>query len=120
MQFAASREPWAWEFERGKKTWRVPVRGPVTTNDHELRRVLALSGVGLIYSFEPVIADELARGRLRIVLEAYAATVPGLFLYFPSRMHVSAALRAFVELAREIAAESNGTKSRSRGDTTRA
>jgi DNA-binding transcriptional LysR family regulator len=120
MQFAASREPWAWEFERGKKTWRVPVRGPVTTNDHELRRVLALNGVGLLYSFEPIIADELARGRLRIVLEAYAATVPGLFLYFPSRTHVSAAMRAFVELAREIAEESKGTKSRSRADTARA
>jgi DNA-binding transcriptional LysR family regulator len=120
MQFATSREPWAWELERGKKTWRVPVRGPVTTNDHELRRLLALNGVGLLYSFEPVIADELARGRLRIVLEAYAATVPGLFLYFPSRTHVSAAMRAFVELAREIADESKGTKSRSRADATRA
>ena len=39
------REPWAWELERGKKTWRVPPRGPVTTNNFELMRMLAVAGV---------------------------------------------------------------------------
>jgi DNA-binding transcriptional LysR family regulator len=102
MRFAAGGEPWAWELERRKKTWRVPVRGPVTTNDHALRRVLALAGVGLLYTLESVIADDLARGRLRVVLEPYAPSVPGLFLYFPSRAQVSAALRAFVDIAREL------------------
>lgn len=95
--------PWPWELERGKKTWRLPVRGPVTTNDHALRRHLAIAGVGLLYTLEPLIADEIARGRLRVVLEPYAPDVPGLFLYFPSRAQVSPALRAFVEVARELA-----------------
>jgi DNA-binding transcriptional LysR family regulator len=44
MRFGTSGEPWAWELERGKKTWRVPVRGPVTTNDHALTRALAGGG----------------------------------------------------------------------------
>jgi DNA-binding transcriptional LysR family regulator len=107
MRFGTSREPRAWELERRKKTWRVPVRGPVTTNDKELARILALAGVGLLYAFEPVIADELARGRLRVVLEQYAPTVPGLFLYFPNRAQVSPALRAFVGVAREMAEPSD-------------
>jgi hypothetical protein len=47
-----------------------------------------LAGVGLIYAFEPFIADEIARGRLRVVLEPFTAAVPGLFLYFPSRARV--------------------------------
>jgi DNA-binding transcriptional LysR family regulator len=102
---ATSGGPWPWELERGKKTWRVPVRGPVTTNDQALRRLLATSGVGLLYTLEPLIADELSRGRLRVVLEPYAPEVPGLFLYFPSRAQVSPALRAFVEIARETAAK---------------
>jgi DNA-binding transcriptional LysR family regulator len=100
---ATSGGPWPWELERGKKTWRVPVRGPVMTNDQTLRRLLATAGVGLLYTLEPLIADELARGRLRVVLEPYAPEVPGLFLYFPSRAQVSPALRAFVEVARETA-----------------
>ncbi len=98
---------YAWELERGRKTWRVPVRGTVTTNDTELMRVLAVAGVGLLYMFEPEIADELRRGSLRLVLEQYAAVVPGFFLYFPSRAQVSPALRAFVDVAREMARPPN-------------
>jgi len=94
---------YAWELERGKKTWRVPVQGSVTTNDPQLMRLLALAGVGLVYLFEPEIADELRRGDVRLVLESYAAAVPGFFLYFPSRAQVSPALRAFVNTARELA-----------------
>lgn len=110
MRFTPSGEAWAWELERGRKTWRVPVHGPVTTNDFELMRVLAVSGAGLLYALESSIAEELSRRRLSIVLEPYAAAVPGLFLYFPSRAQVSPALKAFVELAREFAGESKHTK----------
>jgi DNA-binding transcriptional LysR family regulator len=98
---------YAWELERGKKAWRVPVEGTVTTNDTDLMRLLAVAGLGLLYTFEPQIADELRRGSLRLVLEPYAAAVPGFFLYFPSRAQVSPALRAFVDVAREMARQSN-------------
>ncbi|ACL66696.1 transcriptional regulator, LysR family [Anaeromyxobacter dehalogenans 2CP-1] len=97
---------YAWELERGKKSWRVPVQGTVTTNDPVLMHALAVAGVGLLYSFEPEVADDLRSGRLRLVLEPYAAAVPGFFLYFPSRAQVSPALRAFVDVAREVAGQS--------------
>jgi DNA-binding transcriptional LysR family regulator len=106
IRVSPSGARYAWELERGRKTWRVPVHGTVTTNDLELMRLLAVAGVGLIYTFEPQIADDLRRGSLRLVLEQYAATVPGFFLYFPSRAQVSPALRAFVDVAREMASES--------------
>jgi DNA-binding transcriptional LysR family regulator len=107
MRWTPSGEPWAWELERGKKVWRVPVRGPVVTNNFNLMRVLAIAGVGIFYVLESTIADELSRGRLRVVLEPYAPTVPGLFLYYPSRAQVSPALKAFVEVAREVAHAAN-------------
>jgi DNA-binding transcriptional LysR family regulator len=113
MRWTKGREPWAWELERGKRNWRVPVRGPVTTNDSGLMRTLGVAGVGLIYTIEPLIADEIARKRLRVVLEPYLPTVPGLFLYFPSRAQISPALRAFVDFAREPAA-SKGTPAKRR------
>jgi len=103
VRWRSSGEPWAWELERGKRTYRVPVRGPVTTNSFELMRALAVAGVGLFYALEPSIAEELSRGRLRVVLEPYAPAVPGLFLYFPSRAQVSPALKALVDVAREVA-----------------
>ena len=99
---SSSEARYAWELERGRKTWRVPVEGPVTTTEPGLMRLLAVAGVGLMYAFEPQIAGELRKGTLRLVLEPFAAAVPGFFLYFPSRAQVSPALRAFVDLAREL------------------
>ena len=92
--------------------WRVPVQGPVTTNDADLMRLLAVAGVGLVYLLDSQLADDLRRGSLKTVLEPYAAGVPGFFLYFPSRAQVSPALRAFVSVAQEMAAAR--TKSRPR------
>ncbi len=96
--------------ERPGCRWHVPVRGPVTTNNFELMRSLVVSGVGLYDALEPTVADELARGQLCIVLEPYAPEVAGLFLYFPSRARVSPALKALVDVARELLNESNPAK----------
>lgn len=94
---------YAWELERGRRTWRVPVRGGVVTNDGELSVSMAEKGLGLAYAFEPMVAEQLRTGRLLPVLEPYAASVPGFFIYFPSRAQRSTPLRLFVEAARELA-----------------
>jgi DNA-binding transcriptional LysR family regulator len=91
-----------WELERGRKVWRVPVRGSVTVSDAQLMAALAERGVGLAYVAEFLVRERLARGSLVSVLEEYAATVPGFFLYYPSRAKVSSALRAFVDVAKEV------------------
>ena len=94
---------YAWELERGRKSWRVPVRGGVITNDGALAVSMAEKGLGLAYAFEPIVKEPLRAGRLRCVLEPYAATIPGYFLYFPSRAQRSTPLRLFIEVARELA-----------------
>ena len=94
---------YAWELERGRRTWRVPVRGGVVTNDHMVSVSLAVEGLGLAYAFEPAVLEHLRAGRLVRVLDAYAPTVPGYFLYFASRAQRSAPLRLFVEAAKELA-----------------
>jgi len=94
---------YAWEFERGRRNWRVPVRGGVITSDGRLTASLAEQGVGLVYAFEPMVREQLRTGRLRPVLERYAPTVAGFFLYFPSLARRSAPLRHFVEVAKELA-----------------
>jgi DNA-binding transcriptional LysR family regulator len=96
----------AWELERGKKTWRLPVRGGVVSSDGLQCGAMAVQGMGLAYAFEPTVVEHLRGGRLRRVLEAYAATVPGFCIYFPSRTQRSSPLRLFVETARELAVRS--------------
>jgi hypothetical protein len=61
---------------------------------------LVEQGTGLAYAFEPSVREPLHAGRLKIVLERYAATVPGFFLYYPSVARRSGPLRLFVEAAR--------------------
>ena len=94
---------YAWELERGRRTWRVPVRGAVVTDDGVLSVSLAEKGMGLAYAFEPMVQEQLRTGRLQRVLEPYAATIAGFFLYFPSRAQRSTPLRLFVETAKELA-----------------
>jgi len=64
---------------------------------------LAEQGLGLAYSLEPMVLGPLREGRLQRVLERYAPTVPGFFLYFPSVARRSPPLRLFAETARELA-----------------
>ena len=101
---ATTGAPLAWELVRGKRLWRLAVRGPVVTNDVHLIATLVEAGVGLGYVIEPLLAESFRKGTLQRVLEPYAAEVPGWFLYFPSRHQVSPALRAFIDVARAVTA----------------
>ena len=94
---------YAWELERGRKTWRVPVRGGLILGDSLLCASMAEEGLGLAYALEPVVMDRVRGGHLKIVLERYAPTVPGFFLYYPSVARRSGPLRLFVETAKELA-----------------
>ncbi|RKH66556.1 LysR substrate-binding domain-containing protein [Corallococcus aberystwythensis] len=96
---------YAWELERGRKKWRIPVRGPLLATHEEVQVAMAEAGLALMYAFEPTIVPRLKRGTLKLVLEPYAAWEEGLFLYFPSRAQVSPAFRAFLDVAREVTAE---------------
>ena len=92
---------YAWELVRGKRLFRVPVRGPLVCNDERLARSMVEAGLGLGYFYEPLAHDSLRSGRLRQVLAEYAAEVSGLFLYYPGRS-VSPAFRAFIDVCREV------------------
>ena len=97
---------YAWELERGRRNWRVPVRGCVVSSDARLNASLAEQDLGLVYALEPMVVEQLRARRLKVVLERYAPTVPGFFLYFPSVARRSAPLRLFVEAAKELAVRS--------------
>ena len=92
---------YAWELERGRRGWRVPVRGSVVVNDGLFCMALAEAGIGLAYVFEPLVAEQLRTGRLRKVLEAYAPSVPGFYLYYPKRSQRLEPLRLLVKTLRE-------------------
>jgi DNA-binding transcriptional LysR family regulator len=97
---------YSWEFERGAKEYEVAIRGSLVCSDVVVMVRAAQAGLGLAYVNEHSVAEELARGELRMVLEDYAATVPGFFAYFPSRAQKLPKLRAFLDAARALGGSS--------------
>jgi len=95
---------YAWELERGRKKWRVPVRGGFVANDGLILMECAEQGMGLAYAFEPLARGRIASGHLYHVLEPYYAEEAGFFLYYPSRAQRSPALQVFIEAIRGLIA----------------
>ena len=62
----------------------------------------AVAGSGIIYLFEDWLRPYIDRGELEPVLEPWWLSFSGPFLYFPSRQHLAAPLRAFVDFANSM------------------
>ena len=86
-----------WEFERNGKSLRIVPSGPLITNQIELELRAAIEGLGVIHGFEAWIAPSLKNGTLQPLLRDWWQDFPGPLLYYPSRRHMPAPLRAFVD-----------------------
>jgi DNA-binding transcriptional LysR family regulator len=86
-----------WEFERAGETVHVSVEGPLIASIGELEVDAALAGLGLIYSFDDFLRPYIDSGQLVEILPDWSPRFPGPFLYYPSRKHMPAPLRAFVD-----------------------
>ncbi|WP_332848066.1 LysR family transcriptional regulator [Massilia sp. S19_KUP03_FR1] len=83
---------------RGKRGISVP--GLITINNTAATISAAKAGVGLAYLLESRIADELADGSLRVVLDAHAADGEPFHMYYSSRRHKHPALRTLIDIIR--------------------
>ena len=62
--------------------------------------------MGLGFFMERDVRADMETGRLIRVLEDWTPPRTGLSLYYPGRRNPSAALRAFIDLARTLSAKS--------------
>lgn len=86
-----------WSFASGNKAVEAIVSGPFIANDLPTLLGAAVQGVGLAQVPEPVAGKLLKAGKLVRLLEPFAPTAPGVFLYYPSRRQMLPKLRAFVD-----------------------
>lgn len=96
------RFPWdgsmqPWIFSKGRQQIEIAVKGSFTVNDLDLLVSAALDGVGIAYLAEPLAAPHLAQGRLVALLEGWSCTLPGIFLYHPSRRQTPMPLKVFIQ-----------------------
>ena len=102
----ASGRLYAWEFTdqrrlAGKRDFDIQVEGRLVFNDSGLARRAALAGLGLAQLFEWEVADDLAAGRLRRVLDDWLQPFDGWYIYYPAREQMAPKLRVFIDFLRE-------------------
>jgi DNA-binding transcriptional LysR family regulator len=97
---AADGDVFAWPFERNRKSHRIAVDGRVMVNDADLAVRAAVDGLGIAYTIEALAEPFLRSGQLVRVLEDWSPLIEGLFLYYPGRRQVPAALRALIDMIR--------------------
>ena len=106
-----------WEFERDGEVVKVDPGGPLVCNlgnAVDLLVAAAVAGTGALYLFEDWLSPHFESGALRPLLKPWWLRFPGPFLYYPSRRHMPAPLRAFVDfvVSQNIAAGAVGRRRR--------
>ncbi len=97
-----------WEFERGKRAFKINPGGPLIANNIEMSLEAAVQGVGVIHAFEGFLRSAIDAGKLEIVLADWAPSFAGPFLYYANGRHVPRPLRAFLDFLRADAAGDGG------------
>jgi DNA-binding transcriptional LysR family regulator len=88
---------YAWEFEKDGQAFAHSPAGPLSLDDHELMAQAALSGVALAYVWQNRVEQDIRRGDLIQVLDEWCQPEDYLYLYYPSRRHMSAGFRAVID-----------------------
>jgi DNA-binding transcriptional LysR family regulator len=89
-----------WSFARDGHRIEFHPEGPLSMDDHELMIAAALSGTALAYVWEDRARPHLAFGQLISCLDDWCSPEDWLHLYYPTRRHQSAGLRAVIEALR--------------------
>ncbi len=114
--YSAAGSEWKMSGPDGEHT--VKVSGNMRANNGDLLNQVVLSGVGLMCQPEFLVGDDIRAGRLEEVLTEYACQPLGIYAVFPSRKHLPAKTRAFVDFLVEHLACAHGasTTPSSKGD----
>ena len=94
-----------WQFEKDGQAVQIDVTGPITLDEASLARTAVLDGIGLGFFMEQDVLADIEAGHLVRVLEDWTPPFGGLCLYYPGRRNPSAALKAFIGMARELSAK---------------
>lgn len=89
-----------WEFEQNGWASQRVVPASFVTNDVDVMRDAALSGLGVACLIAEQASPHLLSGDLVEVLPGWGTTLPSNHLYYPSRRQPSAAFRAFLNAMR--------------------
>jgi DNA-binding transcriptional LysR family regulator len=86
-----------WRFESPDGPVIVPISVPIRADNGDIIRLAALSGAGVLFQPHFIVGDDLDAGRLVQVLPEWQSAELGVYAVYPSRKHLSAKVRTFVD-----------------------
>jgi DNA-binding transcriptional LysR family regulator len=84
-------------FTKDGETATITVKGVLDANDGQILRVAALDGLGILVQPSYIVYDDIAAGRLVPVLDDWDLPRLTINLAYPSRKHLSAKVRTFID-----------------------
>lgn len=97
-----------WTLQSARETLQIVPPAATIVHDLASQIELAVRGLGIVSAPAASVRDLLASGKLSRVLPAWSSPLEALYLYFPSRRHQSAALRAFVAFLKKRSSPGTG------------
>lgn len=88
-------------FARDGQVTTVAVKGLLESNDGQILRTAALDGMGILVQPSYIVFDDIVAGRLVPVLDAWDLPRLTINLAYPSRRHLSAKVRTFIDFMAE-------------------
>ena len=86
-----------WRMEGPDGPLTVAISGPIRADNGDIIRLAALSGAGILFQPQFIVDDDLAAGRLVRLLPQWQSAELGVYAVYPSRKHLSAKVRTFVD-----------------------
>lgn len=98
--YLATRDTWRFDDAAGVQH-SVRISGPVAANNGGFLASIARTGMAIALEPDFVVGDDIRAGRLVPVLPGYTPPAAPIFAVYPSRRHLSAKVRAFVDFLGE-------------------
>jgi DNA-binding transcriptional LysR family regulator len=95
--YTHANNPHELRFSRDGETTTIAVKGLLESNDGQVLRAAALAGLGILVQPTYILYDDIVAGRLVPVVDAWDLPRLTVNLAYPSRKHLSAKVRTFID-----------------------
>lgn len=102
LVYSHANSPHELRFERGNEVVAVPVRCRLESDDADVLRAAALSGLGPLVLPAYILQDDLRSGALQPLLDDWDLPSLTINLAYATRRHVPAKVRCFIDFMCEV------------------
>lgn len=99
-EYVSPRDQWRFREASGRER-SVRVKGSLHSNNGELHAEAAAGGVGIAFEPDMIVMPYVRAGRLVPLLEGFLPPPMPIYAAYPSRKHLSAKVRVFVDFLAE-------------------